>query len=110
MLRCVQDVTVDDAVLREGVLRIVFDREQCRRKLIPLFLKRLWWKFEEFLRSREQHPRRNKRELHNTDRLASAEGPVGFWIASHDMMTIYGMVHRVPRQILDRHSVVVGHR
>ena len=88
-LKCVQEVAIDDAVLREGILPIVFDRAHCRRKLIPLRLKLLWWRIEEYLRSREQHPRRD-RKIVARYRRRFRKGPIGFWEAWHELMTEYG--------------------
>ncbi|MGD0899384.1 MAG: hypothetical protein ABR915_16220 [Thermoguttaceae bacterium] len=88
-LHCAKDVSINDGVLSAGVLHVQFNRDDCHRKLFPAFLRRLWWNLGEFLKNRRDHPSRDHRVL-SRYRRRFRRGPVGSWLSSHDMLTIYG--------------------
>ena len=88
-LHCSQDVTIDDKAISDNVLRVEFIRADCRRKLFPFALKRLWGRVGEYLEKRREHPTRDNRVL-TSYRRRFRRGPVGSWISSHDALTIYG--------------------
>ncbi len=88
-LRCSADITVNDETIAQGQVRITFDRRQCRRKLTPVFVKRLWWRASEVATYCGQ--------LSLFDRIVATNyrrryrrGPIGTWLSSHDMLTVYG--------------------
>jgi hypothetical protein len=88
-VHCSQDVCIDEDVLASGVLRVEFNRDDCRRKMIPVSLKRIWWGFRDFLDRREQHPRRDQRVVLRY-RRRYRHGPIGSWISAHDNLMSYG--------------------
>lgn len=85
-LHCSQIITIDEQVLNEGVIRVQFDRRDCRRKLIPVWLRRIW---KRWCKAVKKHTHRPKR-LVAKYRRRFRRGPVGTWLESHDRLTIYG--------------------
>ncbi len=85
---CSQDVTIDDDVVAQRVLRVEFNRDECRRKWFPVFIKRLWWNLGDFLEKREDDPKRDQRVL-SQYRRRFRRGPIGSWLSSHDNL-MYG--------------------
>ncbi len=88
-LHCSRDITIDDAALTQGALRVEFNRNSCRRKLTPVFLKRLWWNLLELLNKRSNAPKRDQRVLAQYGRRFR-HGPVGEWASAHENLMMYG--------------------
>jgi hypothetical protein len=82
-------VAIDQAAIDVGASSVTFTREHFVSSPIPLPLKRAWWKCHDVVRAcwqlpifdaiaRQQYRRQFRR------------GPIGIWISSHEMLTIYG--------------------
>lgn len=88
-LHCYQDISIGDDTLAEGVVRLRFTHEHCQRKSIPPFLMRLWWAVRNVCDKIKEHPLCDQIAL-SKYRRRFRRGPIGAWVASHDMLTVYG--------------------
>ena len=86
---CAQEVTVNDSVLADRVLRVEFNPEHCRRKLFPHFIRQIWWSLCGFLEKRRENPNRDQKVL-SQYRRRFRRGPIGSWLSSHERLTDYG--------------------
>lgn len=86
---CTHDFVLDDATFTTGVLQVEFDRSRCRRKLVPLFLYRLWLELLAWRDKWREHPRNDARCAAQY-RKRFRNGPIGTWLSDPEVWTLYG--------------------